>query len=128
VRLLLDTHAFIWFASGDARLSQAARDALLDEGNPLYLSVASLWEMAIKASLGKLWLAEPLEAIVARQVECNGLRILAVEAGHAMAVAGLAWHHRDPFDRLIVAQASMEQMVIVGCDNAMDAYGVRRIW
>ncbi|MDX8410507.1 MAG: type II toxin-antitoxin system VapC family toxin [Mariprofundaceae bacterium] len=128
MRVLLDTHAFIWAATLDERLSAKAREILLDSNNELFLSTASIWEMAIKASIGKLILQQPLGQTINEQIQINDLRILSIEPAHALAVASLPWHHRDPFDRLLVCQSKQENLSILGCDTAMDAYGISRIW
>ncbi len=128
MRLLLDTHTFIWAATLDERLSPKARDLLLNVDNELFLSTASIWEIAIKTSIGKLILKQPIEQTINEQIQINDLRILNVEPVHAMAVASLPWHHRDPFDRLLVCQSKLENLTILGCDTAMDAYSVSRIW
>ena len=128
MKLLLDTHTLIWAATLDDQLSIKAREMILDCNNDLFLSVASIWEMSIKASIGKLILQQPLEQIINEQIQINGIRIVNIESAHALGVASLPWHHRDPFDRLLIAQSKIEQLTILGCDSAMDAYGVSRIW
>ena len=128
MRLLLDTHTFIWAATLDDRLSPKARSLLLDSENELLLSTASIWEMAIKSSIGKLTLQQPIEQIINEQIQINGLQILNIESAHALAVASLPWHHRDPFDRLLIGQSKLEKMTILGCDSVMDVYGVERAW
>jgi PIN domain nuclease of toxin-antitoxin system len=128
MKLLLDTHTFIWAATDDTKLSPTARELLLDCDNELILSVASIWEMSIKASIGKLILQQPLEQIINEQIQINGIRVLNVESAHALGVASLQWHHRDPFDRLLISQAMLENLAILSCDTVMDAYGVSRIW
>jgi PIN domain nuclease of toxin-antitoxin system len=128
VNLLLDTHTFLWFIAGDATLSKAARSAIEDEGNNLYLSVASLWEIAIKVSIDKLILSEPFEALIPEQLAENGIELLDISVEHTALIASMPFHHRDPFDRLIAAQAHVEQMTLVSADDAFDAYGVTRLW
>ncbi len=128
MKLLLDTHTLIWAATLDDQLSIKAREMILDCNNDLFLSVASIWEMSIKASIGKLILQQPLEQIINEQIQINGIRIVNIESAHALGVASLPRHHRDPFDRLLIAQSKIEQLTILGCDSAMDAYGVSRIW
>jgi len=128
MRLLLDTHTFIWAATQDDRLSPKARELLLDSENELFLSTASIWEMAIKTSIGKLILKQPIEQTINEQIQINGLQILNIESAHALAVASLPWHHRDPFDRLLITQSKLERMTILGRDSVMDAYGVKRAW
>jgi len=128
MRLLLDTHTFIWAATLDERLSSKAKTLLLDSDNELLLSTASIWEMAIKTSLGKLILKQPIEQTINEQIQINGLQILNIESAHALAMASLPWHHRDPFDRLLICQGKLEKLIILGRDSVMDAYGVGRIW
>ncbi len=128
MRLLLDTHTFIWAATLDDRLSETARALLLDCENELYLSTASIWEMAIKTSIGKLILQQPIEQIINEQIHLNGLKILNIESAHALAVASLPWHYRDPFDRLLISQSKLEHMPILGRDRAMDVYDIERRW
>lgn len=127
MRLLLDTHAFLWFVSGDERLSQPARRAIERAGAEVHLSAASVWEMAIKSSLGRLKLGAPLEVYVAEKVT-EGFRILPVEWRHAAAVERLPHHHRDPFDRLLIAQALTEKMTIVTGDAAFRSYDATLLW
>jgi PIN domain nuclease of toxin-antitoxin system len=128
MKLLLDTHALIWFAENDPRLSARARQALSDAANDSWCSVASIWEMAIKVSVGKLKLGRQLDTNFRRCLDANGITILPVEFEHAAHVLGLPWYHRDPFDRLLVAQAVLEQLTLVSHDDQLDAYGIRRIW
>jgi PIN domain nuclease of toxin-antitoxin system len=127
MRLLLDTHAFLWFVAGQQGLSRRARRALEHREAVLFLSAASVWEMAIKASLGRLSLPETAAAYIAGKLQ-TGLQMLPIEWSHAAAVETLPFHHRDPFDRLLVAQAQMEDLSIVSGDPAFPKYGVRVIW
>lgn len=128
MRLLLDTHAFLWFIEDSPKLSSLARAMIEDAVNAPLLSVASLWEMAIKTSIGKLVLARPFETLVPDQLEINGIDQLAIDFRHVALVVELPFHHRDPFDRLLVAQALMEGLPIVSADSSLDAYGVKRLW
>ena len=128
MRLLLDTHSFLWFISGNPQISSSARMLIEDVSNQPFLSVASLWEMAIKMSLGKLSLGQPFETLISQQLSLNGIALLGITISHTAVVAGLPFHHRDPFDRLLVAQAMTEQMSIVSGDTAFDAYAVTRLW
>lgn len=127
MRLLLDTHAFLWFVTGDAQLSRGARRALEAADNELILSAASVWELAIKAGLGRLTLPGSVATYVAEKVE-QGLRVLSVDWTHAAAVEKLPPHHRDPFDRLLAAQALLENLPLVTGDRAFRAYGVKVVW
>jgi len=128
VRLLLDTHAFLWFCADDPALSPEAKSRIQDARNDKFLSVASIWEIAIKRSLGKLHLSVELSELVAEGTIPNGIGILDVRTEHAVGVVALPFFHRDPFDRLLVAQALAERLTIVGGDTAFDAYPIRRIW
>jgi PIN domain nuclease of toxin-antitoxin system len=128
LRLLLDTHSFLWFIAGSPRLSVPARGIIEASGNESFLSIASLWEMAIKASLGKLRLDRPFRELVPEQLRANGIGVLGMEVEHAATVVDLPFHHRDPFDRVLISQAIVERMPIVGADAAFDAYPVTRLW
>ena len=123
MNLLLDTHAFLWFMEGSERISQRARDGIEAAGGVRALSVASAWEMAIKTSLGKLALAKPLGELLPPLLADSGIELLPIEIGDVARVATLPFHHRDPFDRLLAAQA-LEH----GIDEAFDQYGVMRLW
>jgi PIN domain nuclease of toxin-antitoxin system len=125
--LLVDTHAFLWFMAGDARLSATARRAMEDASAGWCLSAASVWEMAIKSSLGRLTLPAAVAEYVATKVRA-GLVVLPVEWSHAAAIETLPHHHGDPFDRLIVAQAQAEGLHVVTRDAVFRDYGVRVIW
>ena len=125
--LLVDTHAFLWFMAGDRRLSATARRALEQDEGAWWLSAASVWELSIKASLKRLVLPAPAAEYVAEKVQA-GLRVLSVEWAHAAAVERLPFHHRDPFDRLLVAQAQAEGLAVVTGDAVFRKYGVRVVW
>ncbi len=125
---LLDTHAFLWFALRDARLSKTGSLLISDPGNRLLLSPASYWEIAIKISLGRYELNDDFGLFMREQIVENVLDILPITLEHAAVVATLPFHHRDPFDRLLVAQAIAEQIAILSCDTALDAYPVSRVW
>jgi PIN domain nuclease of toxin-antitoxin system len=122
---LVDTHAFLWFMAGDARLSPAARRTM--EKGAWCISAATVWEMAIKRALGRLALPSPVPDYIADHVR-GGLRVLSVDWPHAAAVASLPPHHGDPFDRLIVAQARVEGLSVISRDPAFGEYDVRVIW
>jgi PIN domain nuclease of toxin-antitoxin system len=124
LKLLLDTHAALWFLRGDERLSQGARRHLTDETNRVLLSAVVVWEVAIKRSLGKLVVPDEYLTLLLD----GGVQALAVSIDHADAVEQLPWHHRDPFDRLLVAQASVEDAALVTGDEKLGAYGVPIVW
>ena len=128
MRLLLDTHTFLWAVAAPRKLSARALTALRNGSNELYLSAASVWEMAIKRSLGKLETDIPLGDLIAQGREKIQLRLLDIAAAHAVAVEALPFHHKDPFDRLLIAQALLEEMTIVGADRRFGPYGVKRVW
>ena len=123
-RLLLDTHALLWWLTDDPALSTPARDALADPGNELLVSAASIWEVAIKRSLGKLTAPDDLPDRIADQ----GFSWLAVSAAHAWQVRELPAHHRDPFDRLLIAQALIEGVAIITTDARFNEYGIEVYW
>ncbi len=127
-RYLLDTHTFLWMSGEPARLGPAARQRIEATTSQLFLSVASVWEMAIKRSLGKLDLPEPLAGFLEEQLAATRTNLLDVRSEHALRVETLPWHHRDPFDRLLVAQAHFEALPILSRDPSFDAYLVERIW
>ena len=128
MKLLLDTHALIWFLENDPKLSAAAREAIEEAANERWVSMASGWEMAIKSQMGKLALPRPFEVLFPGTLEALGFSIVPVRAGHLHRYHALPFHHRDPFDRLLVAQALADGFSVVGNDAAFDAYGVTRIW
>jgi len=128
MKLLLDTHAFLWFVSNDPRLGTAAARSIRERSNQCLVSVASVWEMGIKTSLGKLFIARPLREFISREMTINALTPLPVSVEHAIAAAELPFHHRDPFDRLLVAQALTESASFLSGDAALDPYGINRIW
>jgi PIN domain nuclease of toxin-antitoxin system len=124
MKLLLDTHTFIWWDSQRAKLSPNALELCQNPANTLTLSVASVWEMQIKHQLGKLTLHLPLREILEAQVQQNALDILPIEVSHVLALDQLPLHHRDPFDRLLIAQANVEQMILVSCDPIFETYSM----
>jgi PIN domain nuclease of toxin-antitoxin system len=126
VSVLLDTQTFLWWVSDDDRLTRRARRTITAES--CFVSAASCWEMAIKASLGKLEVPRPLARFLQEQIEVNGFSLLPISLAHTSAVADLPFHHRDPFDRLIAAQATEEEIAVVTSDAIFTRYGVKRIW
>lgn len=128
MRMLLDTHAFIWLLNGDSALSLAALAAISDGRNEKLLSIGSPWEITIKASLGKLTLGQTLQEFLTRIEQTRTIQPLAIRPAHLLQLAALPQHHRDPFDRLIVAQAMSENCILVSRDERLDVYGVQRLW
>lgn len=128
MKLLLDTHAFLWWVEGTPALGRRAGIQVADPDNEVFLSLASCWELAIKLSLGKVQLARPLERFIPEQLSLNGFSLLPVELRHVVSVAGLPFHHRDPFDRLLAAQALQDQLAVVSADRVFKKYGVTVIW
>jgi PIN domain nuclease of toxin-antitoxin system len=127
MKLLLDTHTFLWFIDDSPQLSVHAK-SLLESDNDLLLSVASLWEIAIKYNLDKLKLPTPYEVFIPQQLTTNDIEILPISFPHLAAVSVLPRHHRDPFDRMIIAQAQVERVAIVSVDPLFDTYPIRRLW
>lgn len=128
MKLLLDTHTFIWWDSAPAKLSPQALTLCQDPQNVLLLSVVSVWEMQIKLQLGKLRLALPLRDIVESQRRTNNIEILPVTLEHTLALENLPAHHKDPFDRLLIAQAIIEGVALVSADPNIVRYGVQVVW
>lgn len=128
MKLLLDTHAFLWFVLDDPKLSLSARQAIESDSNQVCISPASYWEIAIKISLGKYRLNGSFEAFWDTGMRRNDITVLPIEIRHAATLAAMPFHHKDPFDRLVVAQALAEQLSLVSADLRLDAYGVSRIW
>lgn len=128
MRCLLDTHAFLWAVNESPRLSHRAREIIEDGENELLLSVASLWEIAIKLSTGKLKLELPFMELATRKTSAHGVVVMPITADHLDTVSRLPFHHRDPFDRLIVAQCISENISLPVRDEVLDGYGVERLW
>jgi PIN domain nuclease of toxin-antitoxin system len=128
VRLLLDTHALLWWLDGDRRLSLKARRSIASESNSILVSAASAWEITTKARLGKLPGAVNVAADVAGCVASQGFSALDITVLHAQRAGGLAGEHRDPFDRMLIAQGQLEDVAVVSDDEVFDEYGVRRFW
>jgi PIN domain nuclease of toxin-antitoxin system len=128
MKYLLDTHTFLWFINGDKALSATAQSLIEDPSNEIFLSIASIWEMAIKVSLGKLTMPQPFTEFVLKEMQENNINLINISPEHAGFVATLPFHHRDPFDRLIIAQALSEKIAIIGSDTIFDSYSVDRKW
>jgi PIN domain nuclease of toxin-antitoxin system len=128
MRLLLDTHTFLWWINNDPLLTDSARAAIANERNECFLSLASCWEMAIKTSIGKLRLTRSVDRFITEELTANNFQILTIDFRHVAKIETLPFHHRDPFDRLLVAQALVEKMTIISADAVLSEYGVKRIW
>ena len=128
MNILLDTHTFLWFIDDNPRLSQPARVIIESEESQPFVSAASLWEIAIKISIGKLSLSQPYETFIPHQLALNGIGVLNIAMEHTAAIVALPFHHRDPFDRLLAVQAAFEKMPLISADTIFDAYGIKRIW
>jgi PIN domain nuclease of toxin-antitoxin system len=128
MRHLLDTHAFLWFVLNDPQLSPTALGLINDPANDILVSPASYWKMAIKVGLGKLDLHAPYDDFMHRGIVGNDFEILPIEPRHTSMLTTLPLHHRDPFDRLLIAQALVEAIPIISADAQLDAYGVKRLW
>jgi PIN domain nuclease of toxin-antitoxin system len=128
MRLLLDTHAFIWMFDEPEKLSPKAHTLLADSNNELIVSVVSVWEMQIKMKLGKLRLTVPPGELVESHRQTNGVQVLPVELGHVLALDALPAHHKDPFDPLLVAQANVEGASLVSRDPLFSGYPVQLLW
>ncbi|WP_395092224.1 type II toxin-antitoxin system VapC family toxin [Armatimonas sp.] len=129
MKLLLDTHTFLWFVAGDTQLSPTARRMIEDLGNDRYLSIASIWEMSIKHGIGKLPFAQPIEIFIPTQLRINRIDILPITQEHAFQAGQLPTHHRDPFDRMLIAQSLIEAIPLVSADTNFSAYtGLNQIW
>ena len=128
MKILADTHTFLWFVTDAPQLSAQAKTILEAPDTERFFSLASVWEIAIKTSLGKLTLRKPLEEFLPEQLAANRFTLLNLAVEHAIRVARLPLHHRDPFDRMLVAQCLAENLPLVSSDDALDAYGIKRLW
>ncbi len=129
MRLLLDTHAFLWWVFGDVKLSRPARHVLTDdESNEVFVSAASAWEIATKFRIGKLPDAAAVARDVASAIAAEGFVELPITVAYAQSAGDLGGRHRDPFDRMLIAQALAEDLTLVSNERAFDAYGIKRLW
>ena len=125
---LLDTHTFIWYVTDNPRLSANVKRLIEDENNEKLVSIASIWEMAIKHSIGRLNFSLPFMEFVRQQLDVSNIGLLEINLDHIEVVASLPLHHRDPFDRLIIAQSMAEQIPVLSVDAIFDAYAIARLW
>jgi PIN domain nuclease of toxin-antitoxin system len=128
VRLLLDTHSFLWFVRNDPQLSATARSLIADPANTVLVSPASYWEIAIKISIGKYTLNVPYATFMHQGITATGFTVLHILPAHTELLTSLLFHHRDPFDRLLIAQAMAERVPLVSIDQLFDPYGIQRLW
>ncbi len=126
--LLMDTHTFIWYVTDNNRLSNQILELINDENNQIFLSIASLWEMGIKQGLGKLNFNLPFETFIIQQLSINDFRVLDIKLTHVNIVSQLPLHHRDPFDRMLIAQSIVENIPVLSADQIFDAYPIQRLW
>ena len=128
MRFLLDTHSLLWFFSGDTQLSDRTRAIMEDINQTKLISLASVWEMAIKLSKNKLTLAIPLEDYTNQKIQLPDYELLPIRLHHLNLISTLPFFHNDPFDRLLIAQAIADNLPILSCDVSLDAYKIKRIW
>ena len=127
VKALLDTHALLWWLQEHSSLSSKARRTIAAIENEVFVSIATAWEMAIKNRAGKLEISELLDGLEAKLVD-EGMSVLPISLNHAVKAGGLPLHHKDPFDRMLVAQAQAENLSVISNDAIFEKYGVRRVW
>ena len=128
MRLLLDTHTLLWYAMGDQRIGHKAKSLIDDLDNEAYISIAALWEIAIKYSIGKLELPQPFEPYIAWLLEQIQVEVLSISLQDINIVSKLQLHHRDPFDRIMVAQAYNQELLFLSRDSKVDQYDIQVIW
>jgi PIN domain nuclease of toxin-antitoxin system len=128
MRYLLDTHSFLWFIAGDEQMSEKARHLIEDVENDIDLSVRSLWEMSIKMSLGKLTFSRPFSEIIPQQIKQNSIDLMPIAMQDMSRLVDLPFHHRDPFDRLIIVQAMTRNIPVIGDDAEFSNYPVELVW
>lgn len=128
MKLLLDMHTFIWWATEPGKLSSDASATCQDPAHTLFLSIASIWEMQIKLQLGKLVLPQPLPLLIEHQRQANSMQLLSIDPDHIYTLGTLPMYHKDPFDRLVIAQAHSQRLTIVTADPLFATYGVSILW
>jgi PIN domain nuclease of toxin-antitoxin system len=126
--LLLDTHAVLWFLWDDPKLSAIGKMLIEDSNLRKLVSIASCWEIAIKSSLGKLQLGEPSRSFLSREITANNFELLPISLDHSTMIEGLPFHHRDPFDRMLISQSLSDSLPLISGDIVFDQYGVDRRW
>ncbi|MEH2143108.1 type II toxin-antitoxin system VapC family toxin [Nostoc sp.] len=128
MKLLLDTQCWLWWFAQPELLNEVAIAHIADETNELWLSVASIWEMGIKVAIGKLPLSDPLDSYISSRMGVLAMQSLEITASHALRAAALPLHHRDPFDRMLIAQAQIEEMTLVSADSMFNKYDISLLW
>lgn len=128
MKYLLDTHALLWIAINDPNLSFKTKDIYLNAENEIFFSMASIWELAIKSSINKISFEKDLEEFIDTHIKGNNIEVLKIELPHLLRIESLPFHHRDPFDRLIIAQAIENNLIILSSDKVFDKYKIKRIW
>jgi len=128
MKALLDTHSFLWFILDDSKLSESARSLIENPDNEVVVSPATYWEIAIKIRLGKYTLPATYQGFIESQILANDFQVLPIEPKHTALLTTMPFHHKDPFDRLLVAQAISEEIPLISIDEKLDPYGVRRLW
>jgi PIN domain nuclease of toxin-antitoxin system len=128
MRVLIDTHVFIWWTSDFQKLSPRVYNVLTNPNTQAILSVVSIWEMQIKLSLGKLKFTNALPELIEEEVKRNRIELLQLDLSHIYALGNLPNYHRDPFDRLLIAQSTIESLEVISIDEKFDAYGINRFW
>ncbi len=128
MKILLDTHVFLWLRNEPKQISEKVLTAYFDTDNEIYLSMASVWEMQIKYQLGKLELKLPLAELIEEQILNNDLQILPIETEHIFALANLPFHHKDPFDRIILIQSQLESLKLASVDTVFSSYNIDLFW
>lgn len=128
MRFLLDTHTFLWWIDNDPKLSATANTIITDINNEIFFSVVSGWELAIKAQIGKLTLPNNLQQFIAEELNQNYFTVLPITLAHTLQIYSLPLHHRDPFDRMLIAQSQLEKMILLTVDTLITQYEVETIW
>ncbi len=128
MQYLADTHCFLWYISGHTNLSSSARKLIDEKQNQIYVSIASLWQIAIKSALGKLTVIQSFEDLISDQLKRNDFTVLPISLDHLATLTTLPFHHRDPFDRLLIAQARTDDRPIITKDKIFNDYEVRVVW
>lgn len=128
MRLLLDTHVFLWWVNDDPKINNGIRDLIFDTEHTKIVSAVTAWELSIKASLGKLRLQTDIDQFFSKYTAQNYFEVLPIQLSHIYRIEHLPHHHKDPFDRLLIAQAKVEGLQLISADTAFDAYEIQRLW